>query len=144
MNCIKDVLISLIKNKRKGYNNNNNDNISALEKQKECCICFEIMNENKLVCGHNMHITCIMQSNLKNKCAMCFYDVMEDCMNHIKKCNDKKCYCKITHKFDDNIAHDLITNYITNTNLPNVNEIKKILIRNKIKNYEAILTNYFS
>lgn len=143
MACIKDMVISFIKNKKKN-NNSQNENTYALEEQKECCICFEYMNEDKFTCGHNMHILCIMASNLKNKCALCFNDITDDCMKHIKKCNNAKCYCKTTHYFDEYIAHDLITQYITKNNIINIDEIKNILIENKILNYEIILENYFS
>jgi|SRR3989344_1935743 len=71
-----------------------NPNLSALEKQDECCICFEYINEKQLVCGHNIHITCILKSKNICECPLCATNILEDCTNHIKICQNKKCICR--------------------------------------------------
>lgn len=102
MSCVINMVrILFSKNKYKNVDANNDNFKNSLDKQSECCICFEKMNENKFHCGHNMHLSCIMKSNLKNKCAICFEDITNECMEHINSCKNKNCYCKETEIYND-------------------------------------------
>lgn len=120
---------------------------TALEKQKECCVCMEKINEKKLSCGHNIHIICIIKSK-KTECPMCFTNLSQECMDHIKNCKNKKCFCKITKEITETeriMAHDIITRYISNLRSnQNINRKKlEILMRdNEIKNYKSIVDLY--
>jgi hypothetical protein len=127
---------------------NSSDNLSALEQQKECCVCFESIKEKKLVCGHNVHILCILKSRKKTICPLCSSDVSKDSIEHIKKCKNKKCICKNKGDMIDIemiLAHDLITSYINS--LPrgkpiNTKDLCMLLKRNDIYNYERIVGLY--
>ena len=101
------------------------------------------MNEDKFHCGHNMHILCVMKSNLKNKCALCYQDISNECLLHFQSCKKSKCICKETEMYNNFICHKIITDEINKNKNLDVNSIKKILLKNKIKNYDEILKIYF-
>lgn len=120
---------------------------TSLEKQDECCVCMERINESKLRCGHNIHILCIIESK-KSSCPACRSDISQDCIVHIKKCKNKKCVCKkkgeIT-EIEARMAHDLITDYISHLR-PRQNISKKnlerLMISNNINNYGSVVSLY--
>jgi hypothetical protein len=155
MSCLKNFFKNLIKKvKYNEFNNLNiqnqksNDNLSALEKQKECCICLERINEKQLVCGHNIHILCILQSRKKTICPLCSSDISKDCIKHIKFCKNKKCICKNKnemHDIQEILAHDLITSYINSLSRDkqiNKKDLSMLLKRNDICNYDRIIDLY--
>jgi hypothetical protein len=127
---------------------NSYDNLTALEQQKECCVCFESIKEKQLVCGHNVHILCILRSRKKTQCPLCSSDISKDSIEHIKNCKNKKCICKNKGDMIDIemiLAHDLITSYINS--LPrgkpiNTKDLCMLLKRNDIYNYKRIVGLY--
>lgn len=138
-----------ISNNTNNINKSNScDNLMALEQQKECCVCFESIKEKQLVCGHNIHILCILRSRKKTQCPICSSDISKDSIEHIKKCKNKKCICKNKGDMIDIemiLAHELITSYINS--LPRGNAINKsnlciLLKQNNIYNYEKIVDLY--
>lgn len=128
---------------------NSYDNLSALEIQKECCVCLESIKEKQLICGHNIHILCILRSRKKTECPICSSDISRDSIEHIKKCKNKKCICKNKENMIDIemiLAHNLITSYINNLprdTIINNQDLCMLLKRNDIYNYERIVYLYF-
>lgn len=119
-------------------------NQQSLGEQKECCVCFESINESLLNCGHNIHIICIIKSK-KICCPLCGVDVSLECKEHIKKCNNKKCICKSDmqeiYDLKLSLAHDFITYYI-DKKYNDINFLKSSLKNIGIKNIDEIMINY--
>jgi hypothetical protein len=119
--------------------------LTLLEKQNECCVCMEQINEDKLSCGHNIHITCIILSKNIN-CPLCSTNILNDCTAHIIKCKNIKCQCKNKNnilEIEKIIVHDIMSNYMMNvkTNI-NKNNLEKLLKKNNIKNYVYFIDLY--
>lgn len=125
------------------------DNLASLEKQKECCICMEPIDEKQLVCGHNIHILCILKSKKKMYCPLCSFNILPDCIEHIKKCKNINCVCKKKAEMTEiekGIAHNIITEYIIHMNSQQ-RQIRKedlisILRNNNVSNCETVVNLY--
>lgn len=124
-----------------GIDENNRPSIGV---QSDCCVCFENINEPLLKCGHNVHVSCIIKSR-KPVCPLCDVNVIEQCKEHMKKCGNQNCICKLetplTKEIKLNLAHDLITYYMSEKNYDIA--ILKVALENiGIKNPDEIIENY--
>lgn len=111
-----------------------NKNLYSLEKQDECCICFEYLNETQLICGHNMHILCVLKTQKHIYCPICDKLIYKDYKMHYLNCKNKKCFCKKFFINEDHIVHMLITNLKILTR----EELVKLLVDNYIFNYKYL------
>lgn len=110
--------------------------IGSLNKQNECCICYNKLDELQLSCGHNMHIRCIFKFIILTpsiRCPLCFICrkiIYKDCIKHIKTCKNKECECKKIKLNEEDIVIYILNNDIIN--IHDENEFIEYLQKNNI------------
>ena len=46
-----------------------------IEIDTQCCVCYENFDDDKLECGHDIHMICVVKSG-KNRCPLCRQEVV--------------------------------------------------------------------